>query len=717
MSWSTITKKGVIILCLFGMATGLVACTGKKTAQTKDTAAKNITYAYSEIATAGINGDPEKILKQDGKIYVIADEADGNTSVSRLYQLNADTKKAALVMEFNTQEDEASVGGVIQIEGNEITYWTLDASDKKKEIVVADRSGNIQKRMDISEYFLKDALVNCVYKSKKGNYAIYSEPQVTLVDEQGNKVAKVDAKGNLCGCAVSDEGKFIVASNTKKGVVACEINEQDGSITSDMFFDADIANGGDNVLCDGDEDYEYYLRGQSVLYGYDRKEKAGIPLIDYTASAMELTEAFSVVPVTKQQAIGIYYSGNDGVKLSAYRKVEPDKLKNKQKITIGGLWLAGNSEIVDRVAAFNKSNPEYEMEIKSYSNDNAIKQFNLDVASGNIPDILVLDEWSPVDEYIEMGMLENLYEYFDQDDEVSKEEILEPLRKAMEVDGKLYYLSEWYDVSTWIVPTDYVGNKIGWTLDECMEFVKKYPDASLFDFTDKSYVLYALTFNNLVDFVDWEQGKCYFDSKEFIDMLHLANTRGTNEEKNGNMDEDDRLEAYRNREILFQTVNWDGIDMIQSAKRIYGTDDVTMIGRPNREKNGSSFVFERVYGISSESKMKDAAWKFVKGLLMDYTTIRQDVFQEQMDWYRDSIGKNEARQNSDGSYSYASPTEEEIQQYIDLINRTNKVEWRDNNIYNIVEEEAKACFSGQRSEEETAKIIQTRVTTYMNEKK
>lgn len=200
-------------------------------------------------------------------------------------------------------------------------------------------------------------------------------------------------------------------------------------------------------------------------------------------------------------------------------------------------------------------------------------------------------------------------------------------------------------------------------------------------------------------------------------MLKLANERGTNEEQNEEMDDADRLEAYHNREILFEVSNWDDIYMIQSAKRTYGVDNVTMIGRPNREKNGSAFVFQRVYGISTGSKVKEAAWKFVREILTGHVLVRKDAFQEYIDGYRDSIGEREYKENADGTYEYASPTEEEIQQYIDLINRTNKVEWKDNNIYRIVEEEAKTCFAGQRNEEETARIIQNRVTTYMNEKK
>ena len=706
------------LLCLTLLAVGLTACGDVHSDEVSDTDAKNITYAYSEITASGIQGDPERVLRYNGKVYVLAVDSQEDNPVSRVYQLDDTYRKAELVTELNLEQNRVTVGEIIQIDDDTICYWTLDASNKKK-IVVTDWSGVVQKQVDLMEYIAQDENIRHVCQSKKGNYAIDTEAQMLLVDAEGKKLAKVDTKGNVCGCAITSEGDLVLAVNEERGVVGYIVNERDGSLSSSMLLDTNLVSGAtDNALCDGDENYDYYLHGQSRLYGYDRKKKASVPLLDYTTSAMEMTEAWDVIPVAKGRMLGVYYNENEGTKLSAYRKIDPDKVQNKQKITIGGLWLDSNSMIVDRVAAFNKSNPEYKMEIKSYSSDDAIEKFNLDIASGKIPDILVLEEWSPVNEYIAKGMLENLYEYFDQDEEVNKEDMLDSLRKAMEVDGKLYYLSDMYDISTWVVPTDYVGDKIGWTMEECMDFVKQYPDASLFESTKKDCVLYSLTFNNLVDFVDWEKGECYFDNEEFIDMLKLANERGTDTEQNEDMDEVDRAEAYQNREILFQTSNWEGINMIESAKHIYGTDSVTMIGRPNREKNGSCFVFQDVFGISSQSKVKDGAWKFIRELLLRDSTVRKDDFQEQMDWYLDSDReKDEGGENEDGSWTYASPTEEEVQQYIDLINRTNKVEWKDNNIYNIVEEEAQACFAGQRSEEETAKIIQARVTTYMNEKK
>ena len=58
---------------------------------------------------------------------------------------------------------------------------------------------------------------------------------------------------------------------------------------------------------------------------------------------------------------------------------------------------------------------------------------------------------------------------------------------------------------------------------------------------------------------------------------------------------------------------------------------------------------------------------------------------------------------------------EEEKLYRDLINNTTKVSSNNTAISDIITEEAKNYFSGQKSLDETADIIQNRVTTYVNE--
>ena len=62
-------------------------------------------------------------------------------------------------------------------------------------------------------------------------------------------------------------------------------------------------------------------------------------------------------------------------------------------------------------------------------------------------------------------------------------------------------------------------------------------------------------------------------------------------------------------------------------------------------------------------------------------------------------------------------TDEEVQEYRDIINRISKTWDYDESLNEIISEEAKAYFAGDKTVDETCEIIQNRATTYVKESK
>ena len=164
--------------------------------------------------------------------------------------------------------------------------------------------------------------------------------------------------------------------------------------------------------------------------------------------------------------------------------------------------------------------------------------------------------------------------------------------------------------------------------------------------------------------------------------------------------------------------------------------DITFIGYPNKDKDGSYFSFDNQLGIYSKSKVKDAAWEFLKTFLTkEYqgdrnnlysNPTRQDAFdmlvksKTATEKYTDELG-NEVEPLQSGwgwddlNVEIGPLTEKQAQMYIDLVNNTDKTGEYNDEIGQIITEEAKAYFSGQKSLDETADVIQNRVKTYVNE--
>ena len=60
-------------------------------------------------------------------------------------------------------------------------------------------------------------------------------------------------------------------------------------------------------------------------------------------------------------------------------------------------------------------------------------------------------------------------------------------------------------------------------------------------------------------------------------------------------------------------------------------------------------------------------------------------------------------------------TQEQVDQILDLINTTTAVYGYDESILNIISDEAAAYFAGEKSLDDTANMIQSRVNLYVAE--
>ena len=71
--------------------------------------------------------------------------------------------------------------------------------------------------------------------------------------------------------------------------------------------------------------------------------------------------------------------------------------------------------------------------------------------------------------------------------------------------------------------------------------------------------------------------------------------------------------------------------------------------------------------------------------------------------------------NEDGSISIYAMTQEQVDQILNLINTTTAVYGYDESILNIISDEAAAYFAGEKSLDDTANMIQSRVNLYVAE--
>ena len=406
-----------------------------------------------------------------------------------------------------------------------------------------------------------------------------------------------------------------------------------------------------------------------------------------------------------------------------------------------------------------------------------IQKLNTEMLSGKLPDMIDINTYNmPVEQYAAKGFLTDLYELIDADADLSRESFVQPVLKALEsADGKLYQLPSTFAVSTAIALDKVAGDYDTWNLASVKDAMTKLQDgASVFDvYRTKTDILQTCISRNIDAFVDWENGSAHFDSDEFKALLEFANQfPETYDWENATDEENDSAQNRMNagKQLMTDMYVSSFEDMLYQLTGYNG--GVKFVGYPSEDGTSNhAFQIDGSIAISSTCADKTAAWNFMKQFLTeDYQSgynvwnfpINQKAFDQKMkdamteEYQTDENGnvvKDEngnpiripkmtyyttdagggvafaattetaastvviggSGVNEDGSISIYAMTQEQADQILDLINATTAVYGYDESILNIISDEAAAYFAGEKSLDDTANMIQSRVNLYVAE--
>lgn len=694
--------------------------TGEETASEEDaTEAPSGEETSEEGTSEEVTGEPSDAAKY----YLYSIKADG-TDLQELGQLDIDTNSYINYLLISKD------GGI---------HLVIGAYDEKSqkssyEIASVDENGKITDKQDITDLL---GLTDQNYLSKammdsKDRYVFTTDQNIIVVDQSLKKICEMKPESSYVeSIALTKDGDIVVGDSSGDDGAKVQVLDVEQQKWGDTYkMDFNYFNNGD-ALMNGSGDYDFYYKDDSGIYGYQLASKKGTKLMDFVASNVTSDASYFILPIDAETMIGTSWQ-DSGSKMTLYKKVDPSSIKDKTTITVGAMYLDDN---VKRAAIdFNKKNDQYQIELKDYSSEEDPEtKMNADIIAGNVPDIICLNGVS-VDQYAEKGILEDLSTFYEKDQDISKDDLIPSVEKAMEIDGKLYFVSPSFTISTLIASAKDVGTESGWTMDDLKKLLKEKSDARPFYSENKNDTLYSFIASNINDFVDWSTGECSFDSQDFKDILEISN-QGKNEEMDYSEDSPSEPSLVKSGKVLF--TSGFGVDMesVELYEKMYN-GDITFIGYPNKDKNGSYFSFDMPMGIYSKSKVKDAAWEFVKMFMSlefqgGQDTIysnptRQDAFdmlvkrKTATKKYKDELGNEvEPLQSGYGwddlNIDIGPLSDKQAQKYIDLVNSTTKTSDYNTEITNIITEEAKAYFAGQKSLDETADIIQNRVKTYVNE--
>lgn len=752
------TKRRIIALILAVISVLPIILTGCKKAEEAIKTKPDHVYKSSFITLPAEIANFERFFISNGMFYFTSYVNSGESSKNSLYSVEQDGTNLTEIMSFDNTNSYLTAltilrdGSIWVVRSTPVTDAVTGAYSETYNMTKYAADGTEQKNVALKDIFTdtENISIYSLTSDSKGNLYTIMENTVYMLDSDGKLKNKATIENVYTNNIIIDasDNVFVLCSENNTGKMSVKtFDTATGKFGEDISFGS-ASNFSYNMVTGGEGSaYDFYYNNSVALCGFKTETGETTELCNWINSDVNSNQLGNVTVVNDDKIICTMYDELDGKqKLVVLTRVPEEQVTEKYVITLAASYVDYN--IRTAVIAFNRSNEEYRIAVKDYSLYNTIDDYtqavtmlNNDIVAGNIPDIIQLNSEMPTDSYISKGLFADLNEYIASDLEIKRADYLENIFDAFSVNGKMYELVPSFSVQTVAGKTSVVGSASGWTMDEFNSVLEKYPDSAAFFDLTQSNILQNICTINAGQFIDKNTGICSFDSDGFIKILKFAKTLsdksvyeniGKEESKQKSMEQTGT--EYRDGKVLLQIQYLDSFRTYwQLMKGTFG-EDINLIGFPTDNRNGSAINPTFELAMSAKTAMAEGAWQFLRYFLSDEYQNTM-VYNFPVKLSRLDTMATEAMK----PYSYADPatgvvTEypstwyignesveigEITQQYVDVVKNhlrsLTQVVRYDTNMMNIINEETAAFFAGSKTAEETAKIIQNRVSIYVGE--
>ena len=745
-----------------GCATGdAVYLMGSKSQEREETdpATGEILYYYDEIYSLyriPLDGsDPVKL--EAYQPTALPEGAEGNVGVESITAADDGTiwlTEHVGVYTFDLPENFDSEAD------DKWNYHTYEESIIRRQL---DASGNEIGRVDISDLAGKLG-VEYVYANlfdRAGNLYAVTETEIIMLDPQLNKVFSVEGEDIAGSPTLLSNGRlgllnYIYDEEKETGAWTMKTVDPEAQDWGEEYT---LPENAYNAYPGGGEYLFYYQNGDSI-YGYKAGAAEGEKIFSWIDSDINRSnmEFFSFLPdgrvvvVTRE-----WQSDNSKVELAIMTATDRSQLPEKTTLTYAAMYLG--YDVRSQIIEFNKTSDKYRIEVRDYSefataedSSAGLTRLNTEIVAGNVPDMLETSS-IPLRQYAAKGLLEDLWPFIENDTDIGgRAGVMEHVLNAAEQDGKLYEIFTNFAIRTVAGPKNIVGDRMSWTLADLQEALAKMPEGcAIFGQTDtKTDMLSNVMAQNADSFVDWSTGQCRFDSEDFKALLAFCNSFPAEYDWENSQDEweDPYTRIISGKQMLtsvyFSQLRW---DFLENDGLFKSQGSAAFIGYPREDGGvGSSFTTNGGVAMSAACKDKEGAWSFMRTRLLSQSTDEESarywsnfpvnkadfdkMVEEAMtvQYEQDENGQPLLDENGqpieiketwwisdDLQLEQGAVTQEQYDRFMALYNAVDSVYYFDEAIYDIVTDMAGAYFAGDRSLDDTAAQIQSRVTLYVNE--
>ncbi len=697
-------------------------------------------YSVRKISTDGAESDEIQLQVTDENVYFnnFTCDDDGNFyTLKRTYDDSLDDFDEEAAEENETAEDMDELSdddGMVMSNNCQLTKFSPTGEELwSKPLVEEDKEGNISNMI-----FAKD--VGIMTSSEKG-FSIYSTETGDGHMINYGRTEGVDEYYYDRSLFVLRDGGLYLQDNDEEWNY--RISKFDKAEESFVPVEKPYPEGvyGGNTCNPGKSFDLFYDNGDSIM-AYNLGDDEATKICDLTASDL-LVEYIRCIFEAKDGSLLIYSNMyGDDMGLFRLTKVAPGDIKDKEVLVLGTVFI--NDDVRRGVVKFNQLHSDCRITIKDYF-DNAPdtedgltkvgENFNLDVTGGNAPDIMLLNSYIPYESYIEKGLIEPLDSYFESDADISIDKYLPNVVNAGKRNGKLYMIIPSFYIDTATASAKALGGE-KLTLMNYRDMCSKnnVEVSKMMGFFARDYVtsIYSTCGRS---FIDYDNGTCDFKNPAFIKLLEYIKELPEADEEN---DWNSYDTLYREKKALLRTHYMTSFEDFQIDKKGYFGEDIVFNGYPTAD-GGESFIIPQIQlGMSSSCSNKQAAWDFLKSFMTDDYQDKiyekrwglpagNKAFDEMVirsqepPFYINEKGEKELIESyssvGDIEVKIEELSKEEAEFFADFVKSVEKVEYPDDKVTEILEEEAGAYYEGQKTAEEVADIIQSRVSIYLSENK
>lgn len=728
----------------------LVGCGSKKEELKPETDYENDDYSYiAEYEFFSIDDMPiSAVFGEDGTLFFSTYKQ--NIGSNLFYLPPGVNKPVEIPLESKDNKWITSKGK--DKKGNLLFSHGLyqDGLLKELELVKVNVNGILLEIVDVTEFFTEMEGFEAKYLlgDEEGNFYIGNGKSVYVIDSGGEFLYELISEKNIIDMFFTKDGDMMMAHVGELEEIIPE-KKALKPVASDISFKNGIYETG--------REKELLFSSGNTLYTCNIKDGELTEVLNWMNNDIDSIALRSFMTLEDGRIVAFTSNGTGGrteCELIFLTRKKRSEVPKKTILTYGCAFI--NTITNSQILRFNKMSQEYRVEIKQYGDESMDFEsrkmlLQTDIISGKGPDILdigVFFSESERNELIEMGILEDLNPYFEKDENMQREEYIESVLHVYEKDNRLYAIMPSFGIEFLAGRTADIGEQSSWTIEEMMEFMDNQPDEKrILPRTGQREMLDIFLRLNIQEFVDWENGACYFDGIEFRQLLEFVSRFSKEGDKEFYYYEN--VEQIRNGEIPLLEAGALSAQDLQMTEFLFG-ESINAIGYPTDTGKGViAHPCISVLSISSNSKEKEGAWRFIRYLLEEeqqfemgiigasgfpiHKSALDQIFEKLMEKEYEKDEEGNIKEKSKISWSvgtaemeeeepilrihlYAA-TEEEVKRMRELLDSIgNSIDTSmDRKMFEIIIEEAEAFFEGQKSLDEVVNIIQSRAQIYVNE--